>query len=105
MRTYFTRPSKDLTTEVLLAEAAGVNFDLDFHAQSIGLLCADLAKVNHYRKPAQASGSTGRYYFYHLRRFAWVWMNPYRNAAIARNQAIDAQGGVDKKTWRELRHW
>lgn len=50
------------------AEAMGVDFDKDFHEQSKGNELSDLAKKYGYKKPASASGSTGRYFFYHLQK-------------------------------------
>ena len=54
-----------------LAKKAGADFDKDVHAQSIGVLSdiAAIAKLAGYRKPQSASGSTGRYFFYHLNSF------------------------------------
>lgn len=51
------------------AIAQGVDFLKDFHAQNnAGYICAELAKEAGYRKPKNANGSTGRYYFYLLKR-------------------------------------
>lgn len=50
------------------AEAMGVDFDKDFHEQSKGNELAELAKKYGYKKPVSASGSTGRYFFYHLQK-------------------------------------
>ena len=51
-----------------LAKKAGADFNKDVHAQNIGVLSdiAAIAKLVGYRKPKNASGSTGRYFFYHL---------------------------------------
>lgn len=46
----------------------GVDFDIDFHAQSKGDVLAELAKAHGYRKPRDANGSTGRYFFQRLER-------------------------------------
>lgn len=46
----------------------GVNFNTDFHAQSIGGKMAELAREYGYRKPKNANGSTGRYFFQLLQR-------------------------------------
>ena len=51
-----------------LAKKSGVNFNKDFHAQSKGNELAYIAKLAGYRKPKTASGSLGRYFFYHLLR-------------------------------------
>ena len=51
-----------------LAKRQGVKFNKDFHAQSKGNELAAIAKLTGYRKPKSASGSTGRYFFYHLLR-------------------------------------
>lgn len=57
------------TEAVRLAEKMGVDFNKDFHAQSFGNELAALAKLVGYRKPSNASGSTGRYFFYYLKKF------------------------------------
>lgn len=52
-----------------LAKAYGIKFTGDFHADcsmSEGGYLSDLAKVVGYRKPKNATGSTGRYFYYHL---------------------------------------
>lgn len=48
--------------------AQGINFSEDFHVlpSSKVELLVEAAKVCKYRKPANASGSTARYFFYHL---------------------------------------
>ena len=46
----------------------GVDFDKDFHAQSVGNELAELAKESGYKKSASSSGSTGRAFFYHLQK-------------------------------------
>lgn len=51
---------------VKIAKQNGVKFCDDFHGQSVGDLMADLAKKVGYKKPASATGSTGRYFFNHL---------------------------------------
>jgi len=53
-----------------LAKKAGIKFHKDFYQHSLsetGELAA-IAKLAGYRKPVTASGSTGRYFFYHLQR-------------------------------------
>jgi hypothetical protein len=47
---------------------AGIDFNEDFHTlpSSKVDLIVEAAKACKYRKPATASGSTGRYFFYHL---------------------------------------
>lgn len=54
----------------LLAKKEGVDFSKDFHAQSVGGIMTDIAKLEGYRKPQNASGSRGRYFFYHIQRIA-----------------------------------
>ena len=51
-----------------LAKKAGANFNKDVYAQGISVLSdlAAIAKLAGYRKPKNASGSTGRYFFEHL---------------------------------------
>jgi len=51
---------------VKIAKQQGVNFCEDFHGQSVGNIMADLAKKAGYKKPKNANGSTGRYFFNHL---------------------------------------
>ena len=51
-----------------VAKKVGVNFNKEFHAQSFGEELSAIAKLAGYRKPKSASGSTGRYFFYHLDR-------------------------------------
>ena len=53
-----------------MAKRAGVSFKKDYHQQSVGSTMADLAKKAGYRKPATASGSRARYFFYHLQRLS-----------------------------------
>lgn len=57
------------------AQEMGVDFENDYHAQSFGNELSDLAKEVGYRKPKNANGSTGRYFFEYLRklrdRFKW----------------------------------
>jgi len=50
------------------AIAMGVNFERDFHAQSIGGEMDELATKYGYRKPKSASGSKGRMFFQKLQR-------------------------------------
>jgi len=53
----------------------GVDFENDFHAQSYGDELTELSKKVGYKKQKNASGSTGRYFFYYLKklknRFNW----------------------------------
>lgn len=54
-----------------LAKKAGINFskeDSDMQGLSAMSELASIAKLAGYRKPKTASGSTGRYFFYHLLR-------------------------------------
>lgn len=56
---------------IRLAEQMGVDFSKDFHNQrssSVGTDLAAIAKLKGYKKPASASGSTGRYFFYYLQK-------------------------------------
>jgi len=53
-----------------MAKKVGVDFNKDFHAQSYGAELAALAKLAGYRKPKNANGSTGRYFFAHLDRLS-----------------------------------
>jgi len=59
---------RDYERALSLACGHGVDFDSDFHAQSVGEYLSDLAKDFGYRKPKNANGSTGRYFFQLLRR-------------------------------------
>lgn len=52
------------------AEKAGINFGKDYHqlrSSEVDYLVS-LSKLVGYRKPASASGSTGRYFFSYLAR-------------------------------------
>lgn len=51
-----------------LAMTHGVDFDTDFHAQSFGPWLSELAKKFGYRAPKNGSSSTGRHFFYLLKR-------------------------------------
>ena len=54
-----------------LAKMAGINFskeDSDMQGLSAMSKLASIAKLAGYRKPKTASGSTARYFFYHLLR-------------------------------------
>lgn len=51
-----------------IAQAAGVDFDTDYHAQNFGDYLSELARGAGYRKPKNANGSTGRYFFQLLKR-------------------------------------
>lgn len=55
-----------------LAKKAGIKFGKypDFGVQSHSAMAelAAIAKLAGYRKPKTASGSTGRYFYYHLNR-------------------------------------
>lgn len=48
----------------------GIDFSADFHTLSFSdaELLAEWAKRTKYRKPKNANGSTGRYFFEHLKR-------------------------------------
>lgn len=59
---------RDYSTVVDEAIRRGADFETDYHAQGIDLLMASLAKAHGYRKPKQANGSTGRYFFQLLQR-------------------------------------
>jgi len=59
---------RDYSGAITRAHQAGVDFRADFHSQNIGLLMAELAKDYGYRKPKNANGSTGRYFFQLLQR-------------------------------------
>jgi hypothetical protein len=52
------------------ARVLGIDFSKDFYAQrvNVGGICADLAKMYGYRRPKNANGSRGRYYFMRLQR-------------------------------------
>lgn len=52
------------------AIASGVDFDSGFFMQPSSKIAiiVDLAKAHGYRKPKQANGSTGRYFFKLLQR-------------------------------------
>ena len=53
-----------------IAQRNGISFHNDFYKLSpseVDML-VDLAKKVGYRKPASASGSRGRYFFYYLRK-------------------------------------
>jgi len=53
-----------------LAKKAGIKFgkypDSGVQSQSAMTELAAIAKLAGYRKPANANGSTGRYFYYHL---------------------------------------
>lgn len=68
MMTRRNKIGRDYERALQLAEAQGVDFDTDFHAQSVGEELSELARRFGYRKPAGASGSTGRYFFQLLKR-------------------------------------
>lgn len=58
-------------TAIKLAKAKGIKFSGSFHADcstSQAEYLAELARKAGYRKPRLASGSTGRYFYYHLYR-------------------------------------
>lgn len=53
-----------------LAVQAGIDFSKDFHqlhSNDVDTLLT-IRKLTKYRKPASASGSTGRYFFYYLQK-------------------------------------
>lgn len=52
-----------------MAEKIGVDFNKDFYEQSFGNELAAIAKLAGYKKPANANGSTGRYFFEHLAKY------------------------------------
>lgn len=64
--------TKKMTKEeaIKIAKQNGVDFCADFHGQTIGDLMAELAKKTGYKKPANANGSTGRYFFNNLAKKA-----------------------------------
>jgi len=53
-----------------LAVRAGVDFNKDFHQLRGGDVSTllSIARQQGYRKPVNASGSKGRYYFYYLQK-------------------------------------
>jgi len=53
-----------------LAINAGIDFSLNYHQLGSGEVDKLLAirRLQGYRKPRSASGSTGRYFFYYLQR-------------------------------------
>ena len=59
---------KDYSTAISTAIGQGVDFRKDFFAQNVGGYCAELAHTFGYRKPKNANGSTGRYFFALLQR-------------------------------------
>ena len=65
-------PKKKLTRQEArrLAERLRINFSKDYHqlrSTDINLLL-EVHKLTNYRKPASASGSTGRYFYYYLQK-------------------------------------
>ena len=66
---YFVFKGDDKVSIGFKDEKMGVDFNKDFHAQSISPELGALAKLVGYRKPANASGSTGRYFFTYLKKF------------------------------------
>jgi hypothetical protein len=61
-----------MNAELTQARAAGINFARDFFtlsASEVGRVL-DLADAFRYRKPKNANGSRGRYYFARLQRLA-----------------------------------
>ena len=65
-----TKLSKTAAKE--LAKKAGWDFSKDYHAQDSPSKVEDLraiARLVGYKKPANASGSTGRYFFHHLKKY------------------------------------
>ena len=61
---------KDYSQAIELAKKEGVDFDQDFHVQNVGPYMHWLAATYGYRKPRNANGSTGRYFFQLLKRRA-----------------------------------
>ncbi len=59
---------KDYSAAINAAHNQGVDFRRDFFAQNAGGICAELAKDHGYRKPKNANGSTGRYFFARMQR-------------------------------------
>ncbi len=59
---------KDYQYAIEEAKREGVDFSRDFFAQNVGGICAELARKFGYRKPKNANGSTGRYFFARLQR-------------------------------------
>jgi hypothetical protein len=59
---------KDYSQAIYIAQQRGVDLRGDFHAQNIGEFMAELAREHGYRKPKNANGSTGRYFFQLLQR-------------------------------------
>jgi hypothetical protein len=53
-----------------LAKKVGVDFTKDFHQQpmSVATELASIAKLKGYKKPANANGSTARYFFNYLKK-------------------------------------
>ena len=75
---------------IKIAVENGINFNEDFHVLSSGKVdtLVDLAKKVGYRKPESASGSRGRYFFYHLKR---AIRNPVQKVkAMVHPQALEA---------------
>lgn len=52
-----------------MAEKIGVDFNKSFHEQSFGNELSAIAKLAGYKKPANANGSTGRYFFEYLSKY------------------------------------
>ncbi len=60
---------KDYGKAISDAIHSGVRFHkADFFQQNVGEICADLAREYGYRKPKNANGSTGRYFFARMQR-------------------------------------
>ncbi len=54
------------------AKKIGVDFSKDYHSQSFGTGLSELAKKTGYKKPKNANGSTGRYFFAHLQNLDFL---------------------------------
>jgi hypothetical protein len=65
-----TKASRNLSTAMTAFNTAGIDIHANFHTLSssqVGVI-VELAKDCGYRKPKNANGSTGRYYFAALKR-------------------------------------
>ena len=60
----------NLANALTALNSAGIDIDADFHAlpSSQVEVLVELAKADGYKKPANANGSTARYYFAALQR-------------------------------------
>ncbi|MBU1141301.1 MAG: hypothetical protein KKG64_02135 [Firmicutes bacterium] len=64
------RPTLSKFDAFKLAKKAGAKFNKSSFEQSMSVMgeIASLAKLAGYKKPSNASGSTGRYFFDHLKK-------------------------------------